>query len=292
MMTPQEVANCTFAKAAIGGYHMTSVDEFLDRLTEDYTALYKENAALKAKLKTTVDKIAEYREMEEAMRSTLLTAQKMATAMVAEAEQKRNAMIATASADAQARRNELAKQVDSEEQRLVEIRQRVDRELEMERKRLSAGKEHLKEFIKEMSQICNEHLAMLERLPDWNPDGEQPLREEIAGLPEQVPLRPAKPSVRIQFPVPVSAPTPAQEPLKAPAPAPAPVNAPQEEPPVVVAAAFAPQPGKPSGPPEGDPFEKAPSDSQEDMAETKIIDPLEFGANYRAERKGKGKGRN
>ena len=94
MMTPQEVANCTFAKAAIGGYHMTSVDEFLDKLTEDYSALYKENAALKAKLKVMVDKMAEYREMEDAMRSTLLTAQKMATSMVAEAEQKRNAMIA------------------------------------------------------------------------------------------------------------------------------------------------------------------------------------------------------
>ena len=78
MMTPQEVANCTFAKAAIGGYHMTSVDEFLDRLTEDYSALYKENAALKAKLKVMVDKMAEYREVEDAMRSTLLTAQKMA----------------------------------------------------------------------------------------------------------------------------------------------------------------------------------------------------------------------
>ena len=51
MMTPQEVANCTFAKAVMGGYNMASVDDFLDKLTEDYTALYKENAALKAKLK-------------------------------------------------------------------------------------------------------------------------------------------------------------------------------------------------------------------------------------------------
>ena len=111
MMTPQEVANCTFAKAAIGGYHMTSVDEFLDKLTEDYSALYKENAALKAKLKVMVDKMAEYREMEDAMRSTLLTAQKMATSMVAEAEQKRNAMIAGAASAAQNRKNELAREV-------------------------------------------------------------------------------------------------------------------------------------------------------------------------------------
>ena len=32
MMTPQEVANCTFAKATLGGYNMASVDDFLDKL--------------------------------------------------------------------------------------------------------------------------------------------------------------------------------------------------------------------------------------------------------------------
>ena len=70
MMTPQEVANCTFAKSMVGGYNMASVDDFLDKLTEDYAALYKENAALKAKLKITVDKMAEYRESEEIGRAS------------------------------------------------------------------------------------------------------------------------------------------------------------------------------------------------------------------------------
>ena len=79
MMTPQEVANCTFAKAVMGGDNMASVDDFLDKLTEDYAALYKENAALKSKLKVVADKLEEYREVEDAMRSTLLTAQKMAS---------------------------------------------------------------------------------------------------------------------------------------------------------------------------------------------------------------------
>ena len=89
MMTPQEVANCTFAKSMMGGYNMASVDDFLDKLTEDYAGLYKENAALKAKLKVTVDKMAEYREEQDAIRTTLLTAQKMASAMMTEAEQNR-----------------------------------------------------------------------------------------------------------------------------------------------------------------------------------------------------------
>ena len=51
MLTPQEVSTHVFSKARMGGYNMAMVDEFLDTLTEDYTTLYKENAALKAKLK-------------------------------------------------------------------------------------------------------------------------------------------------------------------------------------------------------------------------------------------------
>jgi len=45
MLTPQEVSTHSFAKASFGGYNMAMVDEFLDELTDDYTALYKENAA-------------------------------------------------------------------------------------------------------------------------------------------------------------------------------------------------------------------------------------------------------
>ena len=100
MMTPQEVANCTFAKAVMGGYNMASVDDFLDKLTEDYSALYKENSTLKGKLKTLAEKLEEYRQVEDAMRSTLLAAQKMASSMVAEAEAKR--LDAAARADAMA----------------------------------------------------------------------------------------------------------------------------------------------------------------------------------------------
>ena len=57
MLTPQEVSEHAFAKAGFGGYNMAMVDEFLDQLTEDYTTLYKENAALKSKMKVLVDKV-------------------------------------------------------------------------------------------------------------------------------------------------------------------------------------------------------------------------------------------
>ena len=92
MMTPQEVSTRSFAKATLGGYNLAQVDEFLDALTEDYTALYNENAILKNKLKVLSETVEEYRATEDSMRATLLTAQRMADSIVKEAEEKRDAL--------------------------------------------------------------------------------------------------------------------------------------------------------------------------------------------------------
>ena len=119
MLTPQEVSEHAFAKASFGGYNMAMVDEFLDVLTEDYTALYKENATLKAKMKVLVDKVEEYRSTEDAMRKALLTAQKMADDLVAEAEQKRSKLLQSAEADAKARIEEIQQEIRDEQLRLA-----------------------------------------------------------------------------------------------------------------------------------------------------------------------------
>ena len=107
MLTPQEVSEHAFAKASFGGYNMAMVDEFLDVLTADYTTLYKENATLKAKMKVLVDKVEEYRSTEEAMRKALLTAQKMADELVAQAEAKKAELLKNAETEAKARIAEL-----------------------------------------------------------------------------------------------------------------------------------------------------------------------------------------
>ena len=96
MLTPQEVAEHAFQKASFGGYNMAMVDEFLDLVTADYTSLYKENAALKAKMKVLADKIEEYRSTEDAMRKALLSAQRMADQMMVEAEEQKTAMLTKA----------------------------------------------------------------------------------------------------------------------------------------------------------------------------------------------------
>ena len=118
MMTPQEVGTHFFSKATLGGYNLAQVDEFLDALTKDYTALYNENAILKNKLKVLSEKVEEYRATDDAMRKTLLAAQKMADDMVAEAKKKQSELMGEAEKTAQDRLAELKQSIAAEEYRL------------------------------------------------------------------------------------------------------------------------------------------------------------------------------
>ena len=147
MLTPQEVSTHAFTKAVMGGYNMAMVDEFLDELTDDYTALYKENAALKAKLKVLVEKVEDYRATEDSMRATLLTAQKMADSIVREAEAKRDEIMSQAENQAQEKIAQLRREIGEAEDRLHQ------------------GRQQLAEFISTSQDICKQQLAYLDQLP-------------------------------------------------------------------------------------------------------------------------------
>lgn len=153
MFTPQEVSEKVFPKASFGsgGYAMSSVDEFLDTLTEDYTALYKENVALKAKLKVLAEKIEEYRATEDAMRSTLLTAQRMAAKLVQEAQEEKDNLLNEARA-----------------QHAAEIRV-LDDETKVAEQKLALAQQNLAEFIERSRALCEEHVSFLTSLPERLP---------------------------------------------------------------------------------------------------------------------------
>ena len=143
MMTPQEVSEHAFSKASFGGYNMAMVDEFLDQLTEDYTALYKENASLKVKMKVLADSVEEYRATEKGMRRALLAAQQAADEMVKEAETRKADLIRTAEAQAAVRAGELRQQVADEEARL------------------NAAKTATGDYVRQISALCKKQMELL-----------------------------------------------------------------------------------------------------------------------------------
>ena len=192
MFTPQEVSEKTFPKASgfNNGYGMAAVDEFLDALTEDYTALYKDNAALKAKLKVLAEKVEEYRATEDAMRSTLLSAQRMAAQMVS---------------DAQAQRAVLEQQVAQAQHKLT------------------MAQASLSDFLRRSADLCAQQVSFLRSLPEAEVEEGQPV---TLPAPEEGRVPAADAAEEPAAPVEEA---PAEE-AEAPAEEPAPQEAPAEEP--------------------------------------------------------------
>ncbi len=150
MFTPQEVSEKVFPKSSGfgSGYAMTAVDEFLDALTEDYTALYKENVTLKAKLKILAEKVEEYRATEDAMRSTLLTAQKMAAKLVQEAQTEKDNLLK-----------------EAQEQHAAALAQLEQDKHDAEEK-LAMAQQSLVDFVRHSSELCAQQQEFLNSLPE------------------------------------------------------------------------------------------------------------------------------
>ena len=157
MFTPQEVSEKVFPKSSFGsgGYAMSAVDEFLDTLTEDYTALYKENVALKAKLKILAEKVEEYRATEDAMRSTLLTAQKMAAKLVQEAQTEKENLLK-----------------EAKEQHAAQLAQ-LEKERHEAEEKLTMARQSLADFVRHGSELCAQQAEFLNSLPEMQMSPEE-----------------------------------------------------------------------------------------------------------------------
>jgi len=146
MLTPQEISEKGFVKAVFGGYDMTGVDDFLETISADYNALYKENAILKGKLKVLVEKVEEYRSTEDAMRMALLTAQRMGEEITVEANRTKAEMLQSAELEIKNKFSETAKRVAEEEMRLAAASQETAKFIELSQAIMRKHSEFLKKL--------------------------------------------------------------------------------------------------------------------------------------------------
>lgn len=160
MLTPQEIRDKSFVKAVFGGYDMSEVDDFLDQLSDDYIALYKENAVLKSKMKVLVSKIEEYKKTEETISMTLLSAQKSATDLLENAKAKVADMIKNAEAVAIEKSIEVQKQVRDEE------------------RRLAVSKKATADFIEEVKNAVKKLVDFFNAIPSLEFEESAPEKEE------------------------------------------------------------------------------------------------------------------
>lgn len=148
MLTPSDVAECTFHTKHFNGYSTEEVDNFLDQITEDYTQLYRENAVLKSKMKVLVEKINEYRSAEEGMRERQTQINVQAAETLTAAEEEKAAILAT---------------LDEE---VAERKAQIQQEMAELESQLAAAKLSTRNFIDGMRAMVQQQNNFLNSLPE------------------------------------------------------------------------------------------------------------------------------
>lgn len=131
MLTPVDIENKVFKKAKIGGYDIDDVEDFLEKIIDDYETLYKkaneakdeqpqkvsktdisagtemislENTELKEKITKLENKVAYYKNLEQGISTTIENAQEESEKIVSEAREKADRILSEAKEEAEGMR--------------------------------------------------------------------------------------------------------------------------------------------------------------------------------------------
>ena len=131
MLTPVDIENKVFKKAKIGGYDIDDVEDFLEKIIDDYETLYKkaneakdeqpqkvsktdisagtemislENTELKEKVTKLENKVAYYKNLEQGISTTIENAQEESEKIVSQAREEADRILSEAKKEAEGMR--------------------------------------------------------------------------------------------------------------------------------------------------------------------------------------------
>lgn len=158
MITPNDIANKKFEKAAFG-YKPEEVDAFLADIVSSYKVMYDEKVAAEEKLLVLAEKLEEYRANEDSLKTVLLGAQKLGENIVRDSKAKAEVIVSDA--------ENQVKQVYSEyESKIVK-----------EKETIATLQKETADFKKRLLAMYRQHLELISLMPETE---EEKPSEEIA----------------------------------------------------------------------------------------------------------------
>ena len=110
-ITPMDIEQQEFSRS-FRGYNEEEVDDFLDKIVKDYEELINENVRLNEEIERMQEKLKEFSEIEETLRSALLNAQKSAEEMRGRVESEAKIIIEKAEMDANTLKQQILQRED------------------------------------------------------------------------------------------------------------------------------------------------------------------------------------
>ena len=117
-LTPVEIRHLKFSSRPFG-YERNAIDRVLDEIAASFENVWRERADLRDEVEELESELARHREIESALRSTLLSAQRMADDVRGQAHREAEVIIA----EARARARDVTSGAETERERIgAEIR--------------------------------------------------------------------------------------------------------------------------------------------------------------------------
>lgn len=170
MLTPVDLENIFFRRG-IRGYRVEEVREFMNRLTQDYEHLYRENLDLKEQIENLNNKLSQYLLVEETLRNAMLLAQETA-------EEVKNAA-----------KKEAELILKEAEEQAEKIKLRIRQDTENELKNLAVLKNQaeffrcqFKNFLNGLLEVADKQLDLniiWEQVEKRNPEAARILKENV-----------------------------------------------------------------------------------------------------------------
>ena len=143
------------------GYNEEEVDDFLDKIVKDYEELINENVRLNEEIEKMQEKLKEFSQIEETLRSALLNAQKSAEEMKGRVESEAKIIIEKAELEAKSLKQQVFQREDL-------VKNEIDK--------LRRYKFIFKEKFKSM---LNLYLKMIEN-EEFEEEGNYEIKEEVS----------------------------------------------------------------------------------------------------------------
>lgn len=166
LLTPMDIHNKEF-KHSFRGYDEDDVDDYLDRIVNDYGQLMRENEKLKNDLDRSRKDNEQYQKLEKNLKDTLLVAQKTADEVTTNAKEHAENLLKNTAQECQNMRRE----AELKAKATIETAEANVRNLTQEYNRLLQEK---KLFLKKVREMMGQELssidATIENLPEEMPD--------------------------------------------------------------------------------------------------------------------------
>lgn len=191
-MTPNELREKKFNRAFGFGYRMEDVDRYLELVAKSMEDMIAENAALNKKLEVLADKISEYRNDEESLRTALLGAQKLGDSVIRESKGKAAGIMRDANQKAEMMIDNAKRQLDREKKAFDNLQKEVET---FKNNLFEMYKQHLAIVSGMPGEIKDSNLLASAQAPSLNAaEEEEPVQEQEVPAAKQEPAPEEEPT--------------------------------------------------------------------------------------------------